>query len=312
MKSSDMELFGSALSEAVEKRLVDELSECRESDRCSSWHKKRMRRIVRGKTVEPRTRAENIDKYLLYRYNWRRFAWYLVAAVILLVMFTRVWEPQPLLTPEPWSSFLKNCERMLPLLLLIPISFLLSNDYEIELGLVCGVRNAKLMLAKFVPIVCYTLLGMATVILLYRYIPFEQMNLTNFQEVIELLVPSTYRLYMLVSGMVTLVFFAALFLFIRVVCRNVYLPVGIGMFLCTVFDSFNSSIGLGQTDIRFSLFDPFISTYFLGNAAPQQYALGDVWTYNRLLFFTLAILLLAASYAILRRDGLHRHGELPY
>ena len=118
MKSSDMELFSSALSEAVEKRLVDELSACRESDRCSSWHKKRMRRIVKGKTVEPRTRAENIDKYLLYRYNWRRFAWYLVAAVILLVMVTRVWEPQPLLTPEPWSSFLKNCERMLPLLLL--------------------------------------------------------------------------------------------------------------------------------------------------------------------------------------------------
>lgn len=312
MKSSDMELFSSALSEAVEKRLVDELSACRESDRCSSWHKKRMRRIVRGKTVEPRTRAENIDKYLLYRYNWRRFAWYLVAAIILLVMVTRVWEPQPLLTPEPWSSFLKNCERMLPLLLLIPISFLLSNDYEIELGLVCGVRNAKLMLAKFVPIVCYTLLGMATVILLYRYIPFDQMNLTNFQEVIELLVPSTYRLYMLVSGVVTLVFFAALFLFIRVVCRNVYLPVGIGMFLCAVFDSFNSSIGLGQTDIRFSLFDPFISTYFLGNAAPQQYMLGDVWTYNRLLFFTLAILLLAASYAILRRDGLHRHNEVSY
>lgn len=312
MKSSDMELFGSALSEAVEKRLVDELSACRESDRCSSWHKKRMRRIVRGKTVEPRTRAENIDKYLLYRYNWRRFAWYLVAAVILLVMVTRVWEPQPLLTPEPWSSFLKNCERMLPLLLLIPISFLLSNDYEIELGLVCGVRNAKLMLAKFVPIVCYTLLGMAMVILLYRYIPFDEMNLTNFQEVIELLVPSTYRLYMLVSGVVTLVFFAALFLFIRVVCRNVYLPVGIGMFLCAVFDSFNSSIGLGQTDIRFSLVDPFISTYFLGNAAPQQYMLGDVWTYNRLLFFTLAILLLAASYAILRRDGLHQHNEIAY
>lgn len=312
MKSSDMELFSSALSEAVEKRLVDELSACRESDRCSSWHKKRMRRIVKGKTVEPRTRAENIDKYLLYRYNWRRFAWYLVAAVILLVMVTRVWEPQPLLTPEPWSSFLKNCERMLPLLLLIPISFLLSNDYEIELGLVCGVRNAKLMLAKFVPIVCYTLLGMATVILLYRYIPFDEMNLTNFQEVIELLVPSTYRLYMLVSGVVTLVFFAALFLFIRVVCRNVYLPVGIGMFLCAVFDSFNSSIGLGQTDIRFSLVDPFISTYFLGNAAPQQYMLGDVWTYNRLLFFTLAILLLAASYAILRRDGLHQHNEMVY
>ena len=312
MKSSDMELFSSALSEAVEKRLVDELSACRESDRCSSWHKKRMRRIVRGKTVEPRTRAENIDKYLLYRYNWRRFAWYLVAAVILLVMVTRVWEPQPLLTPEPWSSFLKNCERMLPLLLIIPISFLLHNDYEIELGLVCGVRNAKLMLAKFVPILCYTLLGLATVILLYRYIPFDQMNLTNFQEVIELLVPSTYRLYMLVSGVVTLVFFAALFLFIRVVCRNVYLPVGIGMFLCAVFDSFNSSIGLGQTDIRFSLFDPFISTYFLGNAAPQQYALGDVWTYNRLLFFTLAILLLAASYAILRRDGLHQHNEMVY
>ena len=312
MKSSDMELFSSALSEAVEKRLVDELSACRESDRCSSWHKKRMRRIVKGKTVEPRTRAENIDKYLLYRYNWRRFAWYLVAAVILLVMVTRVWEPQPLLTPEPWSSFLKNCERMLPLLLLIPISFLLSNDYEIELGLVCGVRNAKLMLAKFVPIVCYTLLGMATVILLYRYIPFDQMNLTNFQEVIELLVPSMYRLYMLVSGVVTLVFFAALFLFIRVVCRNVYLPVGIGMFLCAVFDSFNSSIGLGQTDIRFSLFDPFISTYFLGNAAPQQYMLGDVWTYNRLLFFTLASLLLAASYAILRRDGLHQHNEMVY
>ena len=188
----------------------------------------------------------------------------------------------------------------------------MANDYEIELGLVCGVRNAKLMLAKFVPIVCYTLLGMATVILLYRYIPFDEMNLTNFQEVIELLVPSTYRLYMLVSGVVTLVFFAALFLFIRVVCRNVYLPVGIGMFLCAVFDSFNSSIGLGQTDIRLSLFDPFISTYFLGNAAPQQYALGDMWTYNRLLFFTLAILLLAASYAILRRDGLHQHNEMVY
>ena len=312
MNQTDLNLFGQALDEAITNRFERELTESQADAKCSAWHRRRMKRIVGGKPVEPRERQANLDKYLLYRYNWRRLTWYLVAAVILLVMVTRVWEPQPLLTPEPWSSFLKNCERMLPLLLLIPISFLLHNDYEIELGLVCGVRNAKLMLAKFVPILCYTLLGLATVILLYRYIPFDELKLTNFKEAIELLVPSSYRLYMLVSGVVTLVFFAALFLFVRVVTRSIYLPVGIGMLLCAMFDNLNNNIGSGQADIRLSLVDPFISTYFLGNAVPQQYALGDVWTYNRVLFFALAIVLLIASYLILRRDGLHRHDELMY
>ena len=59
MNQTDMTLFGQALDEAMANRFERELTESRTDAKCSAWHKRRMRRIVKGKIVEPRTRAEN-------------------------------------------------------------------------------------------------------------------------------------------------------------------------------------------------------------------------------------------------------------
>ncbi len=66
----------------------------------------------------------------------------------ILLITARPWIKQPLIVPLPGLGYIDFTEVIMPLLLLIPISFSLHNDYEIELALTCGVSTAKLMLAR--------------------------------------------------------------------------------------------------------------------------------------------------------------------
>ena len=61
--------------------------------------------------------------------------------------------------------------------------------------------------------------------------------------------------------------------------------------------------GLGA--LRGALFDPYISSYIIGDALPQQYGFGALWSANRLLFFDISLILLFASALILRRERMH-------
>ncbi|MBO5981921.1 MAG: hypothetical protein J6Q24_05695 [Clostridia bacterium] len=84
-------------------------------------------------------------------------------------MVARVWEPSPLIAALPDKGFIDYTELFVPFLLILPISFLLYDNFEIELGLVCGVKTAKLMLYKFFSILIYTLIPMGILVVFYKY-----------------------------------------------------------------------------------------------------------------------------------------------
>ncbi|MBO5981922.1 MAG: hypothetical protein J6Q24_05700 [Clostridia bacterium] len=112
---------------------------------------------------------------------------------------------------------------------------------------------------------------------------------------------------MAISAFVTVLFFASLFLFTRVATKNCYAPVGLGILAFTIFNNMNTNIHSGYEDIRKCLIDPFLSNYFLGDTVlTEYYRVGPLWTYNRLLFFGLAVVMLVVTYLLLRREKLHQ------
>ena len=242
----------------------------------------------------------------------RRYLFFIPIALAVLAFSTFVWHPGALIVPVEISGFVDNTERILPILMLPFFSLLLPDTFEIELGLVCGVKTAKLTFSKVIPLVLYTLLSAWAFLLLYRYTPYTS---TEYRPAIPIWVPENFKWYLALSFAVTILFFAALFLLVRVITRNCYVPVAIGVFLYTLFDTgLCKDIQSGNMDIRWCLIDPFISVYILGDEVPnfcaERYAdlsiLKNAWTYNRLLFLILALLLFLISYLLLRREKLHK------
>ena len=119
---------------------------------------------------------------------------------------------------------------------------------------------------------------------------------------------------MFISMAVTLLFFFALICFVRVLSRNCYVPILIGLFVHLTAENTCKSIQAGGTAVKNCIFDPFISVYFMGDDIPnliveQHPQLGvkhNAWTYNRLIFFGISVVLLVATYIMLRREKLHR------
>jgi len=246
---------------------------------------------------------------MLYARSFKKNIFFIFIVAVVLLFTSRVWEAQPLIAHLPSMGFIDFTECMVIFLPMIPISFLLHDTYEIELGLVCGVKTAKLMLSKFFSFYLYTLLVGSVFVLLYKYSPFEVTSGTRV--VIPIHVPEDHKVYMLISMFVTVSFFCALFLLVRVATRNCYAPVAVGFFVQAIFSGANEAIHSGSTDIRNSFFDPFISNYFIGNTIPNKYAeagiwqMRNMWTYNRIFFFALACVMFAVTYILLRREKLH-------
>ena len=240
----------------------------------------------------------------------KRYLFLIPAAIALLLFSTDVWFPQPVIVPLPHIGFIDTTEGVIPLLLLLVLSFTLHDNYEIELGLVCGVRTTKLAFSKAFPIILYTLFSTWIIILCHRYVPYTS---EEYKIYIPIYVPENYKIYLLISSFVTILFFSVLFFFLRVLVRNCYVPVVVGLFLIITFDSFNLKIRGGDISPAKCWMDPFISTYFIGDTIPNAMAehytdltsLANAWTYNRLTFFALAILLLVATWLLLRREKLH-------
>ena len=243
--------------------------------------------------------------------SFRSYLFLLPLSIGLLLFSTNVWEPQPLIVPLPLAGFVETSEGVIPLLLMFFLSFILHDRYEIELSMVCGVKTTRLALGKALPVFLYTLLTTWAIILCYRYEPYTS---TQYKIRIPIYVPDNFRIYLLISAFVTILFFTALFLFLRVLTRNCYIPIGIGMFLYLMLDSVGKSIRAGGASPMTCFWDPFISTYFIGDTIPNALAakytedlsgLTNAWTYNRLMFFALAVLLLVATWLLLRREKLH-------
>lgn len=235
----------------------------------------------------------------------KKTLYFLLLSLFLLTVASSIWKPQVLIAALPDRGFFDNTELLIPFLLLLPISFLLYDNYEIELSLVCGVKTVKLLFAKFFSVLAYGIGAMFAVVVLYRYA--EYIPTQDAKIKIPIVIPENYRLYMFISVFVTVLFFASLFLFFRVVTKNCYAPVGLGLLIYTICNNFNYNIHNGFADIRKCIFDPFLSNYFLGDKVlTEYYKVGPLWTYNRLLFFGLAVGMLAITYVLLRREKLHQ------
>ena len=241
---------------------------------------------------------------LFLRSLWKN-KYYLVLSTVLLIVVSRIREASPLIAALPDKGFIDCTELFVPFLLILPISFLLYDSFEIELALTCGVKTVKLMLYKFFSVLLYTLIPMGILVLFYKYTEYFPGNQVKIR--IPIFIPENYKAYMAVSAFVSVVFFASLFLLLRVVTKNCYAPVGLGILVYTVFNTQNTNIHSGYEDIRKCLFDPFLSNYFLGDKVlTEYYRVGPLWTYNRLLFFGLAVGMLAITYVLLRRERLHQ------
>ena len=143
------------------------------------------------------------------------------AAVILFATF--LWEPNYLITPPQLSGFEKQIETALPVLMIALYSFILPNKFEIELGLVNGYSTLKLVLTKAIPIFLYSILTSSFAIALYQY---KRYDSNQFKSLIPIYVPEdNFKLYTYISVFVIILFFSALFLFMRVLTRNCFLPV---------------------------------------------------------------------------------------
>ena len=239
---------------------------------------------------------------MLLRRSFRNTIYYIFICTAFLLFSSHVWVPQPLIVPLPELGFIDFTEVVVPVLLFIPISFMYYDTFEIELSLVCGVRTRNMFLGKFFAIFTYAMIPMIGMVLAYQYTPYTGTNKIR----IPIYIPENYKVYMLVSAFVTMFFFASLVFFFRVLTRNCYAPIGVGLFVYVLFTGTNNIIHNGQMDIRCAVFDPFISNYLLGDTVTQKVFM-NMWTTNRLLFFSIGVVLLVLSCIILGREKQHEN-----
>lgn len=240
-----------------------------------------------------------------------RRSWPLMVVVtLLLVYFTYYYLNGPLIVPPKELGFIDRTELRLAVIVIPIFSFLLPNKFEIELALTCGMSTTKLFCTKAVTSFIYTVIPALVFVFLYRYIPYDGKNKTVFA----IYVPEDYRFHIVISMVVTLLFFFSLVCLVRVLSRNCYVPILVGLFVHCTAESNCKYIQAGGTAVKNCIFDPFISVYFMGDDIPnliteQHPELGvihNAWTYNRLIFFGISVVLLIATYIMLRREKLHK------
>lgn len=249
---------------------------------------------------------------LFLRSLWKSKLFFFASAAVLLLT-TQIWDDPVIIATPGNPCFLSAGEMTLPLIMMLPVSFLLYDNYEIELALINGVKTMRLMLGKFFAAffaVSLPLLGLTAVV--QNAVYYHDKN----EEIIPIHVPENFRLYLLLSACVTTLFFASVFLFFRIALRNCYAPVGLALLIHTLFRSRSTDINSLSIGFRNALFDPFLSRYLIGDRlANEGFTVpltGEVvdpfphlWTYNRLLFFGIAVVLIAVSCLLLRRENLH-------
>ena len=233
----------------------------------------------------------------------------LILMTLLFVYFTHYFLTGPLIVPPKHIGYMDRTELVIAVLMLPVFSFLLPNKFEIELALTCGMSTVKLFFTKAFAFFIYTVIPALTFIVLYEYVPYKGSDRPR----IGIFIPDNYKLYMAVSLIVTVFFFFALFCFLRVLLRNCYAPILVGLAIYSVLQDICKKIQYGEGIDR-CITDPFISVYILGDTVPDNIAaqypelgvVANAWTYNRLIFVALGIVLLAATYFMLRRERLHQ------
>ena len=241
---------------------------------------------------------------LLFSYTVKRYAWVFPAVFLASAVVTLLWVPQPAIVPFPWNGFIGNLEIILPMLIALPLSFLLHDKSSIELALVHGLDTLHLFFTHLLSALFWMQLALGAVVLCYRTAPLTEDQLA--QMTIPPLLPDTLRLHMFLSAAVSVLFFASLVVFLRVLMKNCFVPIFGVLLTFTLFYERSRSLRMrGLHALRGALFDPYISSYIIGDALPQQYGFGALWSANRLLFFNLSMILLVATALILRRERMH-------
>lgn len=204
---------------------------------------------------------------------------------------------------SPDGGFILKTSDILLFTFVIQLSFLLYENYEIELALVCGVSTVRLMLTKFFSVLFYVIAGYSVILFIfYKYIPYENYG----DEYIRVFVPENFRFYVLFSVVVTVLFYSSIILLVRVITRNCFVPIITGMFCFMGSYYVYPAIIHEEIDISYALIDPHISLYFIGDTvAIEDFGLYPIWTCNRLLFLALALIMLTLSVIIMRREKLH-------
>ena len=112
-----------------------------------------------------------------------------------------------------------------------------SNDTITYQVLVSGVRTSRLLINKLAPLLLYGAFSVLVMILLVRDEPFVETE--QMRALITIAVPDNYKLLLAVSAVVTMLFFASVVVFFRVLTRNCYAPVGMGLFVYLFFEAIN-------------------------------------------------------------------------
>lgn len=210
--------------------------------------------------------------------------------------------------------FIDTTETLFPILLIPMCAFVLYDRTEIELALVSGTKTTELFFTKIIPIITYTLIPSLFFSLLFHSSSYSNIDpaIVTMKSIPEY-VPGNYKLLILVSMIITVTFFIALYSFIRVLTRNCYVPILVCFGISVGLRSFSAAIVAMRISLTNCFFDPFINSYFIGNSVPNVYAkkfpelsnMMNIWTYNRVFFLCISVILLIVTYLMLRREKLH-------
>jgi len=212
-------------------------------------------------------------------------------------------------------TFIEITESFFPILLVPLCAFILYDKTEIELSLVHGTRTAKLFFSKLVPMMVYTALPIIAFLAIFPGGSTVKINydLVLKDSSIQEYIPANFKLCIALSVLVTLTFFFALFSFIRVITRNCYITMLTGFGVGIGISGIRGVVCSWKVPFTYCMFDPMIDTYFIGNELPLAYAekypdlagMTNIWTYNRLLFVGVSLLLFFITYLVLRHEKLH-------
>ena len=234
---------------------------------------------------------------LLFSYTLKRYVWVFPLTFVTAAIVSLLWLPRPVILPFPLVGFVGALEAVLPVIISLPLSFLVHDKSSIELALVHGLDTLHLFFTHLLSALFWIQLAFGAVVLCYRAAPMTEDQLA--QMTIPPLLPDTLRMHMFISIIVSVLFFASLVFFLRVVLRNCYVPM-VGVLLTfTLFYERSRSLRMrGLHALRGALFDPYISSYIIGDRVPIKYGFGS-------LFFDISLILLFASALILRRERMH-------
>ncbi len=247
----------------------------------------------------------------MFRKHFLRALYALPVAVAAMLYAAALFKPNYLIAPPEIGSFEDRFEEAFVFFLFPLYTFILTNPYEIELGLVNGCSTVKLAAAKTVPIFVYSIIPAFAAVAFYRYVP---LDVTGYDSKIEIYVPDNYRIYMFISVFVTVLFFSSVYFFFRILLKNCFIPIIVDLVVWMTFMPISSPIRMGERDVRWSLIDPFITRYFVGDTVPNRIAganpglslMRNAWTVNRVAFFTASLILIAATVFLLSREKMHR------